>query len=478
MALRASHVLIAAQLILPAAALAQCGLSYGPPISSSGAATLQMLLADFNGDARLDTCMLSNAGFTIGLGSGTGTFSPLAPVPVAAATCAAIGDFNGDSRIDIAVAQSSIVRMFLGVGDGTFTIGPSINTTAPGATTMAAADLNHDGFIDLLVNTSVNHSLAYYRNLGGGSFAAPINTAGVNGGVFVLADFSGDNELDAVFLNTSSNTLERFIGSGFGPFAFTGSITTGLAPSSLAAADFNGDGRLDLACTPNGSQIVTFTNTGSFSFGPGQTISVPGGPQRLVAADLNADGRPDLGAICSNSTFVYGLNNAGTILPLNSVSIGSAPVTLAAANFAGDSGLDLAIGFFSGSTIQSLTATVTTAPAITAQPAGVDALAGTPAAFTVAATGGNLSFEWRRNNIPLTNGGAISGANSPTLTINPVTAADHLSTYKVVITNACGTITSEAAPLAVHNCPADFNGDSTVDFFDYLDFVDAFSIGC
>ena len=65
-----------------------------------------------------------------------------------------------------------------------------------------------------------------------------------------------------------------------------------------------------------------------------------------------------------------------------------------------------------------------------------------------------------------------SSAAISTLIISNVQSGD-ANSYDCVVTNPCGSVISDSATLAV--CPANFNCDSAVDFFDYLDFVDAFS---
>src|SRR5204863_2767703 len=82
------------------------------------------------------------------------------------------------------------------------------------------------------------------------------------------------------------------------------------------------------------------------------------------------------------------------------------------------------------------------APAISQQPVGaVSQPPGGPLSLSVAATGGGLSYQWRRNANTLANGGSISGATTATLTINPLSAADD-GRYDVVVSNGCGGITS------------------------------------
>jgi hypothetical protein len=92
---------------------------------------------------------------------------------------------------------------------------------------------------------------------------------------------------------------------------------------------------------------------------------------------------------------------------------------------------------------------VIVAPTVSTDPQSLTINSGDNATFSVTAAGGNLSYQWRKGGNPLTNGGAIAGANSPTLTITGATAAD-AGSYDVVITNVAGSITSAAATLTVN----------------------------
>ena len=83
-------------------------------------------------------------------------------------------------------------------------------------------------------------------------------------------------------------------------------------------------------------------------------------------------------------------------------------------------------------------------PSITVQPQGRTAAAGSSVTFTVAAEGpGALQYQWQRNSVD------IPGTNSSSYTINPVTAADDGAQFRVVVTNAFGSATSDAATLDV-----------------------------
>lgn len=109
----------------------------------------------------------------------------------------------------------------------------------------------------------------------------------------------------------------------------------------------------------------------------------------------------------------------------------------------------------------------------TSQPGNVSTGPGGTAVFTAVVVGDpGLSLRWHRNGIPLIDGDGIAGSDTATLTINPVRVA-LAGEYTLIVTTDCDTLSSNPATLTV--CPADYNLDGTLDFFDYLDFVADFS---
>lgn len=119
------------------------------------------------------------------------------------------------------------------------------------------------------------------------------------------------------------------------------------------------------------------------------------------------------------------------------------------------------------------TLTVSTLPSISDHPDALLLCPGAGASFSVAASGtAPLSYQWRRNGVALSNGGAISGATSATLSINPV-GTGNAGSYDVLVSNACGSATSNSAALSVwDSClTGDANCDGAIDNFDIDPFV-------
>lgn len=163
------------------------------------------------------------------------------------------------------------------------------------------------------------------------------------------------------------------------------------------------------------------------------------------------------------------LTNGGNISGANSPALTINPVGPA------DAGIyDCVITSPCGSAVSNpATLTLLTPVSILTHPASATRCPGVSVSFVSDASGSApLTYQWRRNGIALSNGGPISGANSPVLTINPVGPAN-AGSYDIVVSNACGAQTSTAAVLNVWgSCiPGDANCDGVVDNFDIDPFV-------
>jgi hypothetical protein len=111
----------------------------------------------------------------------------------------------------------------------------------------------------------------------------------------VTADFNGDGKLDLAVTNFVANTVSVLLGNGDGSFRARVDYATGGGPDSVVARDFSGDGKLDLAVRNNIDNTVSIllgNGDGTFQ----QHVDFPTGlgPQRLSAGDFNVDGKLDL----------------------------------------------------------------------------------------------------------------------------------------------------------------------------------------
>lgn len=170
----------------------------------------------------------------------------------------AVGDFNADGKLDAIVASGgstvypgSGVTVSLGNGDGTFTLASgSPIPLGQNLSAIVTADFNEDGKLDLAVTDSVGNAVLILLGNGDGTFGTPTTIPVGNGPEAIVAgDFNNDGKLDLAVANYGDGTITLLLGNGDGTFtqAPGSPYTVGQGPYQMAAADFNGDGKLDLA---------------------------------------------------------------------------------------------------------------------------------------------------------------------------------------------------------------------------------------
>jgi hypothetical protein len=324
---------------LHAAALFKTAKTY----VSGGGDTTSVAVADLNGDGFPDI-VLGNAAsaegpgsVTVLIGKGDGTFgAPQTVGPSDYIRFVAVGDVNGDGKPDLIELTNNLVGVMLGNGDGTF---QAIQRYNPGVFpfSVAVADLNKDGKMDLIVGGADGGyggtgAVSVLLGNGDGSFqpaqiyASGGGCCGSYGGTgpsVAVADVNGDGNLDVVASNAgplgvSEGSVGVLLGNGDGTFQPVQSYDSGGQDSdSIAVADVNGDGKLDLLVASGygeGNAGVLLGN-GDGTFQPVHTYDSGGhNPTSIAVADVNLDGKADL---------VMGGNIAGTSRGVVSVLLGN-----------------------------------------------------------------------------------------------------------------------------------------------------------
>lgn len=270
----------------------------------------ELVVADLNRDDAPDLVVSNFDHISVLRNDGTGHF--LAPVNFPAGsrpTALAAGDFNGDGRIDVAAVNSQDDGVTILLADGAGGFGSSAGFPAGQLpTSVAVGDFDGDGGLDLVIATYTSQEVLVLRGDGSGAFIAVHSyPLGGNGSRVVAGDFNHDGRPDfavGVYNIFPNNHMAVFINQGNGTFVESAAIRVP-DPQGLAAADFNGDGNLDLACTsyfvPN---VVLAYGNGKGRFTPPDKTRLPGHPFPfgLASADFNADGLPDL-AIANFQSF-------------------------------------------------------------------------------------------------------------------------------------------------------------------------------
>ncbi len=147
--------------------------------------------------------------------------------------------------------------------------------------------------------TSVSRSFNVAEATPSGSFiVSTLPTSGTNPAAVAVGDFNGDGKQDVAVADYVKNNITVFFGDGAGNFTPSagGPISTGANPGSLVAADFNGDGRLDLAvATSLNASVTVLLGNGAGGFTTVTPGLLPGLPVGAMAVgDFDGDGIPDV----------------------------------------------------------------------------------------------------------------------------------------------------------------------------------------
>jgi hypothetical protein len=288
--------------------------------------------ADLTGDGRSDLIIegVSNLGYFVQpaggtkleviLGKGDGTFAAPQEVFATNSNVPVLGDFaasdlDADGREDLVLrvgGSHRILSVLLGNGDGTFVV-PAGRAFFPGV--VASGDFKGNGRTSLVVGglsitgSSTSGDVQVYPGNGDGTFGAPIITeTGLEEvDALAVADFNGDGRTDLAVEGTGPDgnwAVAILLGNGNGTFGPPEFVQTGLTGTGvqlgyeLVAGDFNGDGRADLALEeflPSGSSaVVILPGNGSGTFGPPQLINTGLTVGGIAAVDLQGDGRTEL----------------------------------------------------------------------------------------------------------------------------------------------------------------------------------------
>ena len=265
-------------------------------------------------------------------------------------------DVNGDGKMDLISANyhSNTLAVLTNNSCGGFAIASS-PTTGSYPDYLAAADVNGDGKVDLISANSGNDTLTILTNNGSGGFATASSPAVGSSPVSItVADVNGDGKMDLISANYYGNNLTVLTNNGSGRFVTASSLAMGsyngypVYPESVVAADVNGDGIVDLVCASyaEGPGVLTvLTNNGCGGFATAASLVMGNSPRSIAAADVNGDGKVDL--ICVpyfsyvNSLTVLTNNGSGGFAMASYPAVGSYPQAITVADVNGDNKVDL-----------------------------------------------------------------------------------------------------------------------------------------
>jgi hypothetical protein len=350
---------------------------------TTGEWTAWIVPADLDADGRIDLVVndqvyagCSGTGNRIihYYGNGDGTFTATDPIQGRLASIAIITtDLNGDGMGDYLENDGNALTAYLGHGDRTFTALPSLEVSRD-TYSVHLGDYDQDGRRDLSALSSWAEAVFVFAGNGDGTFGPPpipaLQATGLNGAV--SEDLNGDGIIDLVATGYRTEEVVVLLGQGGGAFGAETRFPVGVGPSTIVIADFDADGRKDLAVGlqnwhtypperfPDGSLAILIGN-GDGTFQPPAIYDGGQNPIAIVVSDFNGDGAPDVaqanwgggtyGPVGDLSIFLN--NGDGTMAPQARMPVGAridpyydttTPATLAVGDFDRDGHRDLVVG--------------------------------------------------------------------------------------------------------------------------------------
>jgi hypothetical protein len=329
-------------------------------VSSVGASGSWFGIGDLDRDGTPDLAVaLDRAGSEGSLevlqGKGRGGFGPALLYPTKREpTSATLGDLDGDGKLDIVTASSDTVSVLLGSGDGAFSAEAEY-AAGDGAVAVAMGDLDGDGRQDVVAANYNASTVSVLLGTGGGKLAASTDLATVSNPAGVaLGDLNGDGQLDIAAVGSSLMSpamVGVLLGIGGGRFAAHADYGVGIDPRGLAFGDVNGDGRLDLVVANAGyagysSSVSVLLGKGDGTLAAKVDYAADSRPRptSIALADLNGDGKLDIVFLASSSSSVSVLLGRGDGTFPVGVDYPVSGAGIAVGDVNGDGKLDIATG--------------------------------------------------------------------------------------------------------------------------------------
>jgi hypothetical protein len=267
-------------------------------------------VGDFDGDGKLDLVIANgctdyscDATLDFYAGKGDGTFATpirtiIGPYSGNILMSVYVADFNADGKADLALSAFDGYGddpvggfVLLSNGDGTFSQSGTYQDNV-----VAVGDINGDGLPDLVSSgfapIVISPEILVWLAKPDGTFTETQDFPYVGASGVALADFNGDGRLDMAIASSYSSYnypwVSVAIGRGDGTFQDPVSYETPNSVYNVIAADVNGDGKLDLVT--DGGCVLLGNGDGSFS--PSACTASPQGS--MILGDFNTDGKLDL----------------------------------------------------------------------------------------------------------------------------------------------------------------------------------------
>lgn len=301
---------------------------------AGGNVPVSVASGDWNDDGHADVLIgSSDEALVLWHGDGTGAFTFAATLSSDWPSHVAAGDFDEDGSTDMLVCEYIDDLLRLRRGSAAFAPGPALAVGAFPAHVISA-DWNADGHLDAGLATFVPAQLEIWLGDGSGGFAASATVpTGIRPRQLLAVDLDGDGVLDiaSAYEGGGTSGLVTALGNGDGTFGPASTMLTGRDhASSLAALDLDADGRLDLAVAHGApfslgsgqrtGDVTVFRGHGDGSFAAPIAFGLGSGAVALFAADFDGDGRTDLAAVNESPAEVVFVRNLHRTTPSGHLS--------------------------------------------------------------------------------------------------------------------------------------------------------------
>ena len=272
------------------------------PLETVSETTANASIGDLNGDGNLDIVLAKGRHWPLPdvvlFGDGKGRFTPGPPLPNRPdrSYSAPLADLNGDGSLDMVISNDAPDPkvVLLNDGKGNFKLAGTFGDPRWPTRNVFLADLNGDGAPDIAVANRPGPAQLCFNDGKAHFTCRPLGPE--TSSTIVAADMNGDGSQDVVVPCRDRCQSVVYFNDGKGnfrdkkPFGPPHSSTR-----ALAIADFDGDGRLDIAACHEEEGLFIYFNTGDGNFSPGVKIAGREAlPYSMMAADLNSDRKPDI----------------------------------------------------------------------------------------------------------------------------------------------------------------------------------------
>ena len=265
---------------------------------------------------------------------------------------------NGNAVLGSATLASSNANLSL--------LNNSNPVTGTTPSSVAVGDFNGDGIPDLAVANYGAGTVTILLGNGNGTFTQALNTPTTVGGgpsSVAVADFNGDGIADLAVANSNDNTATILLGNGDGSFtqAANSPVPVGSGPISVAVGDFNGNAIPDLAVANAGSNTITILlgdGSGNFTQAANSPVTVGSEPSSVAVGDFDGNGVSDLAIAnygAGTLTILIGNGDGTFTQAANSpITTGVGSISVAVGDFNGDGIPDLAVANYGENTVTIL----------------------------------------------------------------------------------------------------------------------------